>query len=80
MKTIVVFSDSHGFPLPKKLVDVAMESDYVFFLGDGLSGLGDVLLNNGLSRRPSGLRKQLIKATPWLTERHGYDPTSKEAS
>lgn len=47
MKTIVVFSDSHGFPLPKKLVDVALESDYVFFLGDGLGGLGDVLLNDG---------------------------------
>ena len=22
------------------------------------------------------LGRQLIKATPWLTERHGYDPTS----
>ncbi len=27
------------------------------------------------SRRPSGLRRQLWYPTPWLTERHGYDPT-----
>jgi len=47
MKTIVVFSDSHGFPLPNKLVEVARESDCVFFLGDGISGLGDILLNDG---------------------------------
>ena len=47
MKTIVVFSDSHGFPLPAKLDAVAREADYVFFLGDGLSGLGDMLLHKG---------------------------------
>jgi len=47
MKTIVVFSDSHGIPLPSKLLEVAKESDYVFFLGDGLGGLGDILLNKG---------------------------------
>ena len=47
MKTIVAFSDSHGFPLPSKLLDVANESDYVLFLGDGLSGLGDLLLHKG---------------------------------
>ena len=47
MKTIVVFSDSHGLPLPTKLLDVALESDYVFFLGDGTSGLGDLLLHKG---------------------------------
>ena len=28
-----------------------------------------------LSRRPSGLGRQHLKPTPWLTERHGYDPT-----
>ncbi len=27
------------------------------------------------SRRPSGLRRQACNTTPWLTERHGYDPT-----
>ena len=47
MKTIVVFSDSHGFPLPTKLLAVAQESDYVFFLGDGINGLGDLLLHKG---------------------------------
>ncbi|MBO4554889.1 MAG: YfcE family phosphodiesterase [Clostridia bacterium] len=47
MKTIVVFSDSHGLPLPTKLANVALESDYVFFLGDGTSGLGDLLLHKG---------------------------------
>ncbi len=27
------------------------------------------------SRRPSVLGRQGILSTPWLTERHGYDPT-----
>ena len=27
------------------------------------------------SRSQAVLGRQLIKATPWLTERHGYDPT-----
>ncbi len=31
--------------------------------------------NEDVSRRPSGLRRQNISPTPWLTERHGYDPT-----
>lgn len=48
MKTIVAFSDSHGFPLPAKLDAVAHEADYVFFLGDGISGLGDIMLHKGL--------------------------------
>lgn len=47
MKTIVVFSDSHGMPLPTKLNEVAREADFVFFLGDGLNGLGDMLLHDG---------------------------------
>ena len=47
MKTIVVFSDSHGFPLPTKLNEVAKEADFVFFLGDGLNGLGEMLLHKG---------------------------------
>lgn len=45
MKTIVAFSDSHNMPLPSMLVDVAMENDYIFFLGDGISSLGDLLLH-----------------------------------
>ena len=28
------------------------------------------------SRRPSVLGRQIRQSTPWLTERHGYDPTS----
>lgn len=47
MKTIVVFSDSHGFPLPTKLQEVAREADFVFFLGDGIRGLDDMLLHKG---------------------------------
>ena len=47
MKTIVVFSDSHGFPLPTKLNEVAKEADFVFFLGDGIRGLDDMLLHKG---------------------------------
>ena len=47
MKTITVFSDSHGMPLPNKLLSVANESDLVFFLGDGLLSLGDMPLHKG---------------------------------
>ncbi len=28
-----------------------------------------------LSRRPRVLGRQIPTTTPWLTERHGYDPT-----
>ena len=34
------------------------------------SGLDMIIHING-SRRPSGLRKQCHKSTPWVTERHG---------
>lgn len=47
MDTIVAFSDSHGFPLPSKLIDVACESKHVFFLGDGLRGLDGILCHKG---------------------------------
>ena len=47
MTTITVFSDSHGTPLPTKLTSVAFESNLVFFLGDGILSLGDMLLHNG---------------------------------
>ena len=42
MKTILAFSDAHGVPLPERLVSVARESDFVFFLGDGLGGLREI--------------------------------------
>ena len=48
MKTIVVFSDLHHSAIPERLMSVAKESDYVFFLGDGLSHLGDLLFLKGL--------------------------------
>lgn len=47
MTTITVFSDSHGTPLPTKLTSVAFESNLVFFLGDGILSLGDMLLHKG---------------------------------
>lgn len=45
MKTIVAFSDSHHAPLPDRLLSIAFENDYVFFLGDGITFLGDLLLH-----------------------------------
>lgn len=47
MNTIVAFSDSHNMPLPSRLTDVANESKYVFFLGDGLGSLGDLMCHKG---------------------------------
>ena len=47
MNTIIAFSDSHNMPLPRRLVEVANESKYVFFLGDGISSLGDILCLKG---------------------------------
>ena len=48
MRTILAFSDSHSARLPQKLVSVANESDYVFFLGDGVNALGDLLFLKNL--------------------------------
>ncbi len=48
MRTILAFSDSHSTRLPQKLVSVANESDYVFFLGDGVGALGDLLFLKNL--------------------------------
>ncbi len=48
MKTIIAFSDTHGAPLPQKLISVAQEADFIFFLGDGAYSLGDIMLNKGL--------------------------------
>ncbi len=43
MNTIFAFSDSHNMPIPQRAIDVANESKYVFFLGDGLGSLGEIL-------------------------------------
>lgn len=48
MRTIIAFSDSHCAPLPLQLLSVIQEADLVFFLGDGATSLGDVLLHKGL--------------------------------
>lgn len=48
MKTILAFSDTHGAPLPSRLLSVARESDLVFFLGDGLGGLRELADHPGL--------------------------------
>lgn len=45
MKTIFAFSDTHEKPLSPALVSVAEESDFVFFLGDGARGIGDLALH-----------------------------------
>ncbi len=47
LTTIVAFSDSHGTPLPSNLQHVASEAKHVFFLGDGATRLGDLLLHKG---------------------------------
>ena len=48
MKTIVVFSDSHYDNIPERLKSVANEADFVFFCGDGVARLGDLLFHKGL--------------------------------
>ena len=48
MKKIVVFSDIHYNCVPEKVKSVANEADYLFFLGDGGSRLGDLLFHHGL--------------------------------
>ena len=48
MKKIVVFSDLHYANIPEKIKSVANEADYLFFLGDGGSRLGDLLFHHGL--------------------------------
>lgn len=47
MKTIFAFSDIHEGTLPPRLLAVAEESDYVFFLGDGAARMGDLVLHKG---------------------------------
>ena len=45
MKKIVVFSDSHSYPLPQSFLNVVAEADMTVFCGDGLSSLSDLMLN-----------------------------------
>lgn len=45
MTTIFAFSDIHEKTLPPYLGDIAAESDYVFFLGDGAARIGDLVLH-----------------------------------
>ena len=45
MTTIFAFSDIHEKTLPQYLLDIAAESDYVFFLGDGAARLGELVLH-----------------------------------
>lgn len=48
MKTIVVVSDNHYTSFPERLKSVIDEADYFFYLGDGVSMLGDLLFHKGL--------------------------------
>ncbi len=48
LNTIVAFSDSHGMQIPEKLLQVIDESKYIFFLGDGVSRLDNILMHKGL--------------------------------
>ncbi|MCQ2409583.1 MAG: YfcE family phosphodiesterase [Clostridia bacterium] len=45
MKTITVFSDVHYSRIPERLINVADESSYCFFLGDGIHSLGNMILH-----------------------------------
>ena len=45
MTTIFAFSDNHELALPERLCEIARESDYVFFLGDGAARLGELALH-----------------------------------
>jgi len=48
LNSIVAFSDSHGVEIPQKLLNIIKENNYVFFLGDGIQKLGDVLFHKNL--------------------------------
>lgn len=48
LETIFAFSDTHGYPLPDKIIPIADESKHIFFLGDGINGLGDMLTRKNL--------------------------------
>jgi len=47
LNTIVAFSDLHYNKAPQRLISVIEESAYCFFLGDGLSSLGDIICHKG---------------------------------
>lgn len=46
MKSIIAFSDSHGYRLPERFVQILDETDYIFFLGDGLQGLSNLFVKD----------------------------------
>ncbi len=48
MTTVLIFSDTHGMPVPRRVSSVAEESDAVIFLGDGITGLGDLMFKKNL--------------------------------
>lgn len=48
MTTLLIFSDTHGMSVPSRILSVGNESDYVVFLGDGISSLGELLFNRNL--------------------------------
>ncbi len=48
MKTIVALSDIHYQHIPENLKNIIAESDYFFFLGDGVQNLDDTLFHKEL--------------------------------
>lgn len=48
MKTIVALSDLHYNSIPEQLKAIIAESDYFFFLGDGINKLDDTLFHKDL--------------------------------
>ena len=67
-------------------MDIAGREVLVFGLGISGIGAGTLLEKRGarvvlydgndkLSRGQAVLGRQHVSPTPWLTERHGYDPT-----
>ncbi|HKL94293.1 MAG TPA: YfcE family phosphodiesterase, partial [Clostridia bacterium] len=46
MKSIIAFSDSHGYPLTPAFEQILDETDYIFFLGDGLQGLSKLFVKD----------------------------------
>ncbi len=42
---IIAFSDSHNHELSSSFMSILNESNYIFFLGDGLNSLGELLFN-----------------------------------
>ncbi len=74
------FSFAYGTPAPRKDTEPHRAAESTAEYG-GFFRLLDIVFilfyHSIQSRKGQAvLGRQLIKATPWLTERHGYDPTS----